>query len=165
MPRAGVDDEQSQPGSLQLERNIRGREVAAVDEEGLSGTGSQRGDLVHRACGYADELVLGQTTDPQPDVAVVPGKPGDYTSHPTTAALVIEVCDTTFRYDTTKKLAAYAAGGIADYWVLEVNGRQLHVFRDPAGDAYATHQTLGETEAVSPLAAPAAVVRVADLLP
>jgi Uma2 family endonuclease len=113
----------------------------------------------------AKPLVLGQSTDPQPDAAVIRGRPGDYTDHPTTADLVIEISDTSFRYDTTEKLALYATAGIADYWVLDVNGRQLHVFRGPAGDAYATHQTLGESDTASPLAAPTAVVRVADLLP
>ena len=114
-------------------------------------------------------LVLSQTTDPMPDLAVVGGDPRAATGHPTTAALVVEVSDTTLRYDTTDKLALYAAGAIAEYWVVDVNGRQLHVFRDPAsaGGAagYATHQVLGPADAVSPLAAPAASVRVADLLP
>jgi Uma2 family endonuclease len=110
-------------------------------------------------------LVFGQTTDPQPDVAVVRGRPGDYSAHPTTADLVVEVSDSSLRYDLTEKLTAYAAAGIADYWVLDVTGRQLHVFRGPSGDAYATHLTLGESESVAPLAAPAATVRVADLLP
>ena len=132
-------------------------------------------DLIREAFGkgwhvrVSKPLVFGQTTDPQPDVAVLPGRPGDYPSHPTTAALVVEVCDTTLRYDTTAKLAAYAAAGIADYWVLDVNGRQLHVFRDPVTTAdlpgYATHLILGPAETVSPLAAPTAAVRVADLLP
>jgi len=110
-------------------------------------------------------LVLGQTTDPMPDLAVVGGDPRTATAHPTTAALVVEITDTTFRYDTTTKLAFYAASGIADYWVLDVNARQLHVFRDPAGDTYATHLTLAETDTASPLAAPTSSVRVADLLP
>lgn len=110
-------------------------------------------------------LVLGQSTDPQPDLAVVAGSPRGTTDHPTTAALVVEVADTSFKYYTTTKLAAYAAAGIADYWVLDVNARQLHVFRGPAGDAYADHQTLGPADTVTPLAAPAAAVRVADLLP
>lgn len=109
-------------------------------------------------------LVLGQTTDPEPDVAVVRGAPA-LGPHPTTANLVIEISDTSLKFDTTEKLALYATAGIADYWVLDVNGRRLHVFRDPAGDAYATHLTLGEAESVAPLAAPAATVRVADLLP
>ena len=113
----------------------------------------------------AKPLVLGRHTDPEPDVAVVPGKPGDYTSHPTSAALVVEVSDSSLRHDTTAKLAAYAAGGVADYWVVDVTGRQLLVFRDPSGPAYATQLTFGPADAVAPLSAPANPVCVADLLP
>lgn len=128
-------------------------------------------DLIREAFGkgwhvrVAKPLVIGKSTDPQPDAAVLRGRPGDYADHPTTAELVIEVSDTSLKFDTTEKLSLYASAGIAEYWVLDVNGRQLHVFRSPTGDAYATHLTLGESETVSPLAAPAAVVRVADLLP
>jgi len=120
----------------------------------------------------AKPLVLGQSTDPEPDVAAVVGKPGDYTAHPTTAALVVEVSDSSLRYDTTQKLAVYAAGGIAEYWIVDVNGRQLLVFRDPRPDAaqpqnstYATPLTFGPADAVSPLAALHATICVADLLP
>jgi Uma2 family endonuclease len=120
----------------------------------------------------AKPLVLGQSTDPEPDVAAVVGKPGDYTSHPTTAALVVEVSDTSLRYDTSVKLSLYAAGGISEYWVVDVAGRQLLVFRDPKSDAtqshghgYAAQLTLGPSDAISPLAAPNATVRVSDLLP
>lgn len=117
-------------------------------------------------------LVLGQTTDPEPDLAVIAGSPRGATSHPSTAALVVEVSDSSLRYDTTTKLSLYAAGRIADYWVLDVAGRQLLVFRDPQPDAaqphgygYTTQLVLGPADTVSPLAAPTAVVRVADLLP
>src|SRR5437588_8167824 len=36
-------------------------------------------------------LLLGQDTDPEPDLAVVPGRPRDYAADPTTADLVVEV--------------------------------------------------------------------------
>lgn len=117
-------------------------------------------------------LILGQTTDPEPDVAIVAGSPRGATAHPTTAALVAEVSDSSLKYDTTTKLGVYAAGGISEYWVLDVTGRQLLVFRDPQPDAahphghsYATRLTFGPTDRVSPLAAPAAGVTVSDLLP
>jgi Uma2 family endonuclease len=117
-------------------------------------------------------LVLGQSTDPEPDVAVVAGSPRDATGHPTTAALVLEVADSSLRFDTTAKLAVYAAGLIADYWVLDVNARQLLVFRGPgpdptgaAGHTYRTQQVLGPADVIAPLAAPGRVVSVADLLP
>jgi hypothetical protein len=47
---------------------------------------------------------------------------------------------------------------------LDINGRRLLVYRDPQAGDYANQQALGPADAVSPLAAPAAVVRVADLL-
>jgi Uma2 family endonuclease len=117
-------------------------------------------------------LVLGQTTDPEPDLAVIAGSPRGTSSHPTAAALVVEVSDSSLRYDTTVKLGVYAAGGISDYWVVDVAGRRLLVFRDPRSDAtqshghgYATHLTLGPNDTVSPLAVPTAAIRVSDLLP
>jgi Uma2 family endonuclease len=117
-------------------------------------------------------LVLGQTTDPEPDLAVIAGSPRGATGHPTTAALVVEVSDTSLRYDTTVKMSLYAAGRIADYWVVDVTGRQVLVFRDPKPDAalphghgYAAQLAFGPNDTVSPLAAPHAAIRVADLLP
>ena len=113
--------------------------------------------------------------DPLPDLAVVPGGPRDYAGvHPTTAALVVEVSDTTLNTDLTAKAERYATANIADYWVLDLNANQLHVFRDPqplplppdlAAIAYRTHLTLGPTDRVSPLAAPGASILVGDLLP
>lgn len=117
-------------------------------------------------------LVLGQSTDPEPDLAIVAGSARGTTGHPTTAALAVEVSDSSLRYDTTVKVGVYAAGGIAEYWVVDVNGRQLLVFRTPKPDAtqpqghtYATQLTLGASDTVSPLAAPHATIRVSDLLP
>jgi Uma2 family endonuclease len=109
---------------------------------------------------------------PQPDVAVVPGRRRDYTTHPTVAALIVEVADTTLAYDLTTKAEMYATAGIADYWVLDVTGRELHVFRDPqplsanlGATAYQMHLALGPADSVSPLAAPNASILVSDLLP
>jgi Uma2 family endonuclease len=118
-------------------------------------------------------LVLSLDTDPIPDFAVVRGGVRDHaTTHPATAELVMEVSDTTLDADTTETAELYATAGIADYWVLDLDGRRLLVFRDPVplpaglgATAYRTHLSFGPADAVSPLAHPAAVVRVADLLP
>jgi Uma2 family endonuclease len=111
-------------------------------------------------------------SEPQPDVAVISGTPRSYTDHPSTAALIVEVADSTLANDTTTKAELYATAGIADYWVLDVENRQLHVFRDPAplpaglsATTYQTHLTLAPTDRVSPLAAPNASILVNDLLP
>lgn len=109
-------------------------------------------------------LILGQETDPEPDIAVVPGRPRDYTGHPTTADLVIEVADTSLDFDTNEKRLLYAIAAIREYWVVDINGRRLFVYRDPRAGDYATRQILGPTEVVAPLAVSTAAVRVADLL-
>ena len=117
-------------------------------------------------------LHLSLRTDPFPDVAVYRGSPRDALAHPTGPGLLIEIADHSLGYDQTVKAERYAAAGVPDYWVLDVDGRRLYVLRDPAplpaglgATAYRTHLTLGPTDSVSPLAAPHATVRVADLLP
>jgi Uma2 family endonuclease len=118
-------------------------------------------------------LPFGINTDPIPDIAVVAGSARDFrTAHPTTAELVIEIADTTLAHDTGDKASLYAAAGIRDYWVIDVDGRRLILFRDPQpdtsgryGHGYATQTILSPTDTVAPLAAPAAVVTVGDLLP
>jgi Uma2 family endonuclease len=109
---------------------------------------------------------------PEPDAAVIPGSPRSYTDHPTTAVLIVEVADTTLNFDLTTKAELYATAGIADYWVLDVENRQLHIFRDPqplpavlGATAYQTHLTYAPTDHVSPLAAPSAAILVSELLP
>jgi Uma2 family endonuclease len=109
-------------------------------------------------------LVLGQDTDPEPDLAVIAGTPRGSAGHPTTADLVVEVADSSLDFDTNEKRLLYARAGIREYWVVDVNGRRLLVHRDPQAGDYATRQALGPGDAVSPLAAPTAAVRVADLL-
>ncbi|MBY0460650.1 MAG: Uma2 family endonuclease [Gemmataceae bacterium] len=118
-------------------------------------------------------LVLGQDTDPLPDISLVAGKPRDHAgTHPTTAALVVEVADTSLTDDMTKKAELYATANIPEYWIVDLNSRVLNVYRDPAplpaglgATAYQTHLTLGPADTVSPLAAPTSTVTVSDLLP
>ena len=116
-------------------------------------------------------LVLGDDTNPVPDVAVVPGPLTDYrTRHPTSAVFVVEIADLSLDFDTTVKAELYAAAGVPDYWVVDLVNRQVLVFRDPnpGGTRGATYQfrlTVGPGDTVTPLALPGVAVAVADLLP
>jgi Uma2 family endonuclease len=113
-------------------------------------------------------LRLSLWTDPEPDIAVVAGSIRDFDSHPTSALLVVEVADSTLALDLGEKALLYAAGQIADYWVVDVNNRKLIVLRDPtvsSGFRYTSPLTLDAVSTITPLAAPQATIRVADLLP
>jgi Uma2 family endonuclease len=110
-------------------------------------------------------LVLGQYLDPEPDFAVIAGTARGSSGHPTTADLIVEVADSSLNFDTNDKRLLYARTVIREYWVVDINARQLLVCRDPRGGDYDTQQALGPADVISPVAAPSATVKVADLLP
>jgi Uma2 family endonuclease len=116
-------------------------------------------------------LVLGLATDPVPDIAVVPGSPRDYAEHPRGALLVVEIAESSLTYDCGDKADLYAAGGIRDYWVVDLIHRQVIVHRDPASDPVrvfgARYRTVTTVDAgtPAPLEAPGKAVVVRHLLP
>jgi Uma2 family endonuclease len=118
-------------------------------------------------------LALGEDSEPEPDVAVVAGTPRDYViAHPTTAALVVEVADSSLRLDRRFKATVYAQAGLSEYWIVNLVDRAVEVHREPqpAADAaddwiYRSVDVLRSPATVTSRAAPAARIPVADLLP
>ena len=99
---------------------------------------------------------------PEPDLAWLKAKP--YTEHvrPEDVLLVIEVADTTLRFDTSDKAAIYAEGKIADYWVVDLVSEVVHVHRDPIDGQYRTITMARQDDELSPLACPDAVLKVGE---
>jgi Uma2 family endonuclease len=65
---------------------------------------------------------------PDPDLAVTAGNPrGAAHAIATSALLVVEVSESTLAFDRGRKANLYAAGSIADYWVVNLIARQLEV--------------------------------------
>ncbi len=131
------------------------------------------GRVRRRLLGFAAApLDLTLSSEPIPDVFVVPGKPRDYTAHPTTALLIVEVSDSTLSHDRNRKGSLYAAALIQDYWIVNLVDRQLEVYRVPVPDAAGVfgftcsqRTILAPGATVSPLALPQAQIAVTDLLP
>jgi len=118
-------------------------------------------------------LRVANSTEPEPDIAVVPGTPRDYvgSAHPDKALLIVEVSDTSLEFDRTVKSSLYASAGIADYWIINLIDRKLEVFRRPIADTsarfgwtYGDRTVLNPTDQIKPLAAQASA-SVADMLP
>jgi len=111
-------------------------------------------------------IVLGDFSEPEPDLAVVEGAVRDHLDyHPTTALLVVEVSDTTVAFDRRVKGRLYAAAGLPEYWILNLQRNQLEVHRDPSPTGYQSVTILKRRDTVCPLARPDASISVADLLP
>jgi Uma2 family endonuclease len=111
-------------------------------------------------------LLLGPSSMPEPDLAVVVGEPDDYFhAHPSTAVLIVEVADSSQLHDRKRKAKVYARAAIADYWIVNLRTDAVEVLRDPRDGVYQTRRICRRGETISPVARPEASVAVADLLP
>ena len=113
-------------------------------------------------------VILSHKSEPEPDIAVVKNDVLLYLQHhpqPDEIYLLVEVAYTTLKTDCSFKANEYAQAAIADYWVVDLNTRQLHVFRQPTATGYQNQQVLEAETMVSPLAFPHITIQVEQLLP
>ncbi|MEG3894569.1 MULTISPECIES: Uma2 family endonuclease [unclassified Microcoleus] len=81
-----------------------------------------------------DPITLSDDSEPEPDVAIARNRSDNYlSSHPLAAdiLLVIEVSDSTLKYDRRTKLSLYAESGISDYWIFNLVDIQLEMHSEP----------------------------------
>ena len=98
-------------------------------------------------------IVLDPLAEPQPDMVLLRPREDDYEGAlpaGTDTYLVVEVSDTTLRYDTTRKVRAYARGGIEVVWVVALGKTpardRVLVFEDPARGAYCSRREVRRGE-------------------
>src|SRR5439155_22894484 len=73
-------------------------------------------------------LAPDSVAQPEPDVCVVPRDPHAYRdAHPSRAALVVEIAETSYRPDRDYKFSLYARAGIADCWLVDVVDEAVEV--------------------------------------
>ncbi len=115
---------------------------------------------------------LGDFSDPQPDVMLLKPRPDDYSNaHPNAAdvLLLIEVSDSTLSFDQSTKLAQstklslYARYGVSEYWVVDVEGKRIVVYREPAAKGYVRKLEFSAPNAISPQAFPDVEVAVREI--
>lgn len=92
-----------------------------------------------------DPITLPNNSEPEPDVVIARGTDEDYLPHhpyPEDILLVIEISDKTLDYDQTTKLEIYAEAGITNYWIINLNGRQLQCYQNPYQNAQGKYNYL-----------------------
>jgi Uma2 family endonuclease len=118
-------------------------------------------------------IALDDDSEPEPDVAVVPGAPDAYReAHPSRPVLIVEIAESSYRVDREHKASLYARAGIEDYWIVDVVRSVIEVHREPVqspdapyGSRYRSIATLRPPAVVTPLIAPGTPIPVAALLP
>lgn len=106
------------------------------------------------------------TSEPEPDLTLLRVPADSIAGNPTplSIALVVEVSDTTLRYDLTVKRDLYARAGIAEYWVIDIQSQRVHLFRDPAPQGYRSTAILEGADMLTPPGRPSEGVAIAQLL-
>jgi Uma2 family endonuclease len=113
-------------------------------------------------------IQLPPNSQPQPDLALLKRKADFYVSaHPTPADiyLLIEVADSSIAFDRNVKIPMYAAAGIPEVWLVDVEAQSIEVYRQPESDSYAEIQIFKPGESIGLQSFPDVQVPVAEVLP
>ena len=79
-------------------------------------------------------------SEPEPDLVLLRNRADDYRTLPVAPGdvlLLIEVSDTSLRYDRELKAKLYARHGIGKYWIVDVAAKSIVTHGTPGEDGYA----------------------------
>ena len=88
-------------------------------------------------------IILGDDSEPQPDVAILRPRADRYRSELPTAEdalLLIEIADSSLHYDRNRKIPLYARHSIAEVWIFDLASQTLERYYDPDPET-ATYRT------------------------
>ena len=113
-----------------------------------------------------DPFIISDDSEPQPDVLLLDFEVDEYEGLPEArhTYLVIEVADSTLRYDRGRKLKAYARAGIAELWIVNLKENTIEVYRDPSEESYASKRIARGQERVASVMFPDVKVTVSKIV-
>ena len=112
-------------------------------------------------------LRLHDYSEPEPDLVILRPRPDFYAEGhpgPEDTLLVIEVADTTERYDRQVKVPLYARAGIPEVWLVDLVARIVTAYRQPHAGAYADVVVATGADELSALALPELTLTAARIL-
>jgi Uma2 family endonuclease len=111
---------------------------------------------------------LDRHNEPEPDIALLRPRADFYRGgQPPLLAdvlLLVEVSDSTLRYDTAVKRPLYARHGIPELWIVDLAGQAVEVCRAPSEGGYASITRLGDGATIEPAGLPGVLIAVRDIL-
>jgi Uma2 family endonuclease len=112
-------------------------------------------------------IVLGDTCEPEPDLALLRPRDDFYADTDATAdaiLLLVEVADSSEAYDRLTKTPMYARHSIPELWLVDLNRGLVTVSHDPSPAGYQTVRVYRPGETISPQSFPDIVISVDDVL-
>jgi len=120
----------------------------------------------HGVVSVQNPVTMPPYSEPQPDLTILrpgAGMPASGVPRSEDVLLLIEVADTTVRYDRSTKRRLYAKEGIAEYWIVNVPKKCIEVYRDRTADGYSASAEAAPGEFVTPRALPMVRLDVAAI--
>jgi Uma2 family endonuclease len=99
---------------------------------------------------------LSEDTYLEPDVVIYPRATGLRDLTGANVLLVVEIADSSLRYDIGRKAALYAGFGVRELWVVDAVRLTARIFRDPAVEGFRETRDFGASDRLVPLFAPEA---------
>ena len=112
--------------------------------------------------------ILGNDSEPEPDLAVVRFDADEYSfRHPEVhdIYLLIEVADSTIAKDRNQKARIYAKNRVLEYWILDLQKRQVYVFRQPEESIYREKLILNSDDSITMQAFPDVAIALDAMFP
>lgn len=106
-------------------------------------------------------------TEPQPDIVLVRPGPERYLTrqaHPDDVLLLVEIADTSYRYDRRVKLPLYARADVREVWIVDLAHDAVEVHRRPHPAGYESFERVEAGGRIAPIAFPDVVITVDTLL-
>ena len=102
-------------------------------------------------------ILLANESEPQPDLAILKRREDFYADGLPTPAdilLIIEVADSSLDYDRNVKAPLYAAAGIPEMWLFDVNQKLIESYSQPSRSGYKQIHRYDQGDTLSIIAFP-----------
>jgi Uma2 family endonuclease len=112
-------------------------------------------------------LLAHHASEPLPDILLLERRADFYASglpEPADVRLLIEVAESSLRYDRLTKFPLYARSGVLEAWLVDAEHRRVEIHRAPTDRGYRDVRVPSAEESFFALAFPDVAVTLADLL-
>ncbi len=96
--------------------------------------------------GTGGSVALGEHEMPRPDIILTSDIKGEGAVPGASVALAVEISASTLDYDLGEKQVIYAAGGVPEYWVVDVEARLIQQMWAPVTDGYSERREVAFAE-------------------
>jgi Uma2 family endonuclease len=109
------------------------------------------------------QLRIGDDYQPVVDIGILPFAVLPPDARGPNMLLVVEIADSSLASDIGIKAAAYASGGVHEYWVINARTRTTLIHRDATAEGYRSLTEVAADQVVTPTLVPELAIRLSDL--